>query len=170
LFRESIWRCREEVVVKKLGLFVALCLVSVPAFADPTSDAKAHSEAFEHAANARDTKAVMALYADGARAIWPGQGEEATGKAEIEKMVSKFVAELPKDAKIMLQSQTAIPLGSDYIATVGHWEETFTDPDGKHQNVSLRTTEIIKKQGGKTLYVVDHASVGLPPSEPTATH
>ena len=155
--------------MKRLGLLVALCLVSASAFADPTSDAKAHSEAFEHAANARDTKAVMALYADGARAIWPGQGEEATGKVEIEKMVSKFVADLPKDAKITLKSQTAIPLGSDYIATVGHWEETFTDPDGKHQTVSLRTTEIIKKQGGKTLYVVDHASVGLPPpSEPAA--
>ena len=108
----------------------------------------------------------MALYADGARVIWPGQGEEATGKAEIEKMVSKFVAELPKDAKITLKSQTAIPLGNDYVATVGNWEETFTDPDGKHQTVSLRTTEIIKKQGGKTLYVVDHASVGLPPPSP----
>jgi uncharacterized protein (TIGR02246 family) len=153
-----------------LGLLVTLGLISVPAFADPTSDAKAHSEAFERAANARDTKAVMALYTDGARAIWPGQGEEATGKAEIEKMVSKFVAELPKDAKITLKSQTAIPLGSDYIATVGHWEETFTDPDGKHQTVSLRTTEIIEKRGGKTLYVVDHASVGLPPSPPPAAH
>jgi uncharacterized protein (TIGR02246 family) len=154
--------------VKRLGLLVALCLVrvSVPAFADPTSDAKAHSQAFEHAANARDTKAVMALYADGARVIWPGQGEEATGKAEIEKMVSKFVADLPKYAKITLKSQTTIPLGSDYIATVGHWEETFTDPDGKHQTVSLRTTEIIRKQGGKTLYVVDHASIGLPPPNP----
>ena len=68
--------------MKRLGLFVLLCLISVPALADPTSDAKAHSEAFERAANARDTKAVMALYADGARVIWPGQGEEATGKAE----------------------------------------------------------------------------------------
>ena len=152
--------------MKRPGLLVLLCLISVPAFADPTSDAKAHSEAFARAANARDTKAVMALYADGARVIWPGQGEEATGKAEIEKMVSKFVAELPKDAKLTLESQTAIPLGNDYVAIVGNWEETFTDPDGKHQAVSIRTSEIIKQEGGKTLYVVDHASVGLPPPSP----
>ena len=155
--------------MKTLGFLVVLCFLTAPAFADPTSDAKGHSAAFEKAANARDTKAVLALYADDAVVIWPGQGEEARGKAEIEKMVSKFVAELPKDAKITLKSQTAIPLGADYVATVGHWEESFTDPDGKKQTVALRTTEIIKKQGGKTLYVVDHASVGVPPpSEPAA--
>ena len=155
--------------MKTFGFLIVLCFLSMPALADPTSDAKAHSAAFEKAANARDTKAVLALYADDAVVIWPGQGEEANGKAQIEKLVSKFVAELPKDAKITLKSQTAIPLGSDYVATVGHWEESFTDPEGKKQTVALRTTEIIKKQGGKTLYVVDHASVGVPPpSEPAA--
>src|SRR5262249_41966670 len=113
--------------------------------------------------NARDAKAVLALYAADAHVIWPGQGEEATGKADIEKLVADLLKQLPKDARITLKSQTAIPLGGGYGATVGHWTQAFTDPDGKQPTVELRTTEIIKKEKGKTLYVVDHASVGAPP-------
>jgi excinuclease UvrABC ATPase subunit len=61
-----------------------------------------------------------------------------------------------------------VPLGNGYIASMGHWVETFTDSGGKQQTVDIRTTEIIKKEKDKTLYVIDHASVGLPP-EPGAT-
>jgi len=142
---------------------ILFLLVAVPAFADPAADAKAHSEAFARAANAKDVKAVLALYADDARVVWPGQGEEAKGKAEIEKLVTNALKAFPKDSQIVLKSQEAIPLGRGYIATVGRWEQSFTGDDGKKQTVAVRTTEIIKKQGSKTLYVVDHASIGTPP-------
>ena len=144
-----------------------LCLVAAPALGAPTDDALAHSKAFERAVNARDTQAVLALYATDAQVVWPGQGEEANGKAALEQLVANFVKQLPKDAKITLKSQKAIPLGGGYIATVGHWTESFTDADGKQQSVDVRTTEIIKVHKGKTLYVVDHASIGLPPQPAT---
>ena len=140
-----------------------LCLVAVPAFAAPADDATAHSKAFERAVNTRDASAVLALYAPDAHVIWPGQGAEANGKAEIEKLVANFLKDFPKDAKITLKSQTAIDLGGGYIATVGRWGESFTDADGKQQTAEVRTTEIIKKEKGETLYVVDHASIGVPP-------
>ncbi len=149
------------------ALLMIICLAAVPALAAPADDAMAHSKAFARAVNARDAKAILALYAADARVVWPGQGEEATGKAEIEKLVSKVLKELPKDAAFTLKSQTAIPLGGGFIATVGHWVETFTDPEGKRQTAEVRTTEIIKKEKDRTLYVVDHASVGWPP-EPEA--
>jgi len=144
-------------------LLSILCLAAVPALAGPTEDAMAHSKAFERGVNARDAKAVLALYATDARVIWPGQGEEATGKAEAEKLIADLLKQLPKDAKITLKSQTAIPLAGGYIATVGHWTQSFTDPDGKQQTADIRTSEIIKTEKGKTLYVVDHASIGAPP-------
>ena len=140
-----------------------LCLVAVRALATPAEDATAHSKAFERAVNARDGAAILALYAADARVVWPGLGEEANGKAEIEKLISNFLKALPKDAKISLNSQTAMLLGGGYIATIGHWGESFTGTDGKKQTVDVRTTEIIKKANGKTLYVVDHASIGMPP-------
>jgi hypothetical protein len=41
-------------------------------------------------------------------------------------------------------------------------------PDGKPATFRVRTTEILKRQGDKLVYVVDHASIGLPPP-PAAT-
>jgi uncharacterized protein (TIGR02246 family) len=149
--------------MKTWTVLVVVVLAAVPALADPADDATAHSKAFERAVNTRDAAAILALYAPDARVVWPGQGEEANGRAEIEKLVANFVRDLPKDARLTLRSQTAIPLGDGYIATAGHWEETFTDPGGKKQAADIRTTEIIKKDKGKTLYVLDHASIGLPP-------
>lgn len=149
--------------MKCLAVLSLLCVCALPAFAAPTDDAAAHSKAFERAVNARDAKAVLALYAPDARVVWPGQGEEANGKAAIEKLIANFVQELPKDAQITLKFQTAIPLGGGYIAIVGHWSESFTDPDGKQQTADIRTTELIRKEKDKTLYVIDHASIGLPP-------
>jgi len=144
-----------------------LCLAAAPALGAPADDAAAHSKAFERAVNARDARAILALYAPDAHVVWPGQGDEATGKAAIEKLVAGFLKDLPKDARIRLVSQTAIPLGGGYVATVGHWAESFTDADGKTQAAEVRTTEIIRKDGrGRTFYVVDHASVGLPPPPP----
>jgi uncharacterized protein (TIGR02246 family) len=153
--------------MKRSAVLFLFFLVAAPAFAGPADDATAHSKAFERAVNARDAKAILALYASDAHVVWPSQGEEANGKAEIEKLVSNFLKTLPKDAQLTLTSQTAIPLGAGHIATVGHWRESFTDADGKHQTAEIRTTELIKREKGKTLYVVDHASIGLPPEPET---
>ena len=143
--------------------------IATPAFADATADAKAHSEAFARAVNAGDVKATLALYSDNARVIWPGEGDEAKGKAEIEKLIINTIKAFP-GTKMTLKSQEAIPLGSGYIATIGKWEMSFKGSDGKTQTMEIRTSEIIKKQGHRTLYVIDHASVGLPPpSEEGAT-
>jgi len=155
--------------MKRSSIVSLLCLLAAPAFAAPADDALAHSKAFERAANARDPKAILTLYADDAHVVWPGQGDEANGRAEIEKLVASFLKQLPADSKLTLESQTAIPLGGGYVATVGRWRQSFTDPAGKHQTVQIRTTELIKKEKGKTLYVVDHASIGVPPEpEPAA--
>ena len=149
--------------MKRSLVAAIVCLTTVRALAGPVEEATAHSKAFERGVNARDAKGILALYAPDAHVVWPGQGEEATGTAEIEKLVASFVKDLPKDAKIVLKSQTAVPLGGGQVATVGHWEESFTDADGRKQTADIRTTEIIKEVKKKTLYVVDHASIGLPP-------
>jgi uncharacterized protein (TIGR02246 family) len=157
-------------MMQRFAVLSLLCLGAVPALAGPADDAMAHSKAFERAVNARDAGAVVALYATDARVVWPGQGDEAKGRAEIEKLVARFVKELPPDAKMTLVSQSAIPLGGGYVATVGHWTESFTDPDGKPQTADIRTSELIRKEKGRTLYVIDHASIGLPPQpEPAAS-
>ncbi len=143
-------------------LVAIVSLAATPAFADATADAKAHSAAFARAVNAGDVKATLALYANNARVIWPGLGDEAKGKAEIEKLIINTMKAFP-GAKMTLKSQEAIPLGRGYIATIGKWEMSFKGSDGKIQTMEIRTSEVIKKQGRRTVYVIDHASVGLPP-------
>jgi ketosteroid isomerase-like protein len=109
------------------------------------------------------------MYSQEARVIWPGQGEEANGTEQIRRLISKTMKDAPKDAQVIFESQEVIPLDGDkYVAVLGHWQETFTGSDGKKVTLDLRTSEILKKHDGKLLYVVDHASVGLPPSPPSA--
>jgi uncharacterized protein (TIGR02246 family) len=157
-------KIEKEIPMKHPRIVVALaCLIASPALADPAADALSHSRAFERAVDAGDVPGVMALYAEDARAIWPGQGAEARGKPQIEKLVVETLKAFP-GAKMTLESQDALPLGRGYIAVVGRWRMIVPAEDGKSETMQIRTTEIIKKQGTRTLYVVDHASVGLPPA------
>jgi hypothetical protein len=94
--------------------------------------------------------------------VWPGDGEEGKGKSDITKRVDAMVASSP-GATLRLVSQDAVPLGSDYIATVSHWEMTVQGADGKMMPIPIRATEVLRVRGGNALYVIDHASVGMPP-------
>jgi len=146
-------------------LVVAACCLAVPAFADPAADARAHEEAFARACNAGDVKAVMDLYADDAVVVWPGQGMEAKGKADIEKLVAGL-CKPQAGGQFTLRSVQGIPLGDTHLATVAHWDDTTTRPGGARVTRDVRSTEVLVKQDGKWRYLVDHASIGLP--RPTA--
>lgn len=137
--------------------------VSARAFADANADAvaRAHSEAFARACASGKLDAVLALYENDAIVVWPGQGEEATGKAAIEKLAAGLCN--GKDPAPVLKSVEGRQLGKGYVATRGRWEQPSKAPDGTTAVVVIRTTEVLKETGGKWRYVVDHASIGLPP-------
>lgn len=144
---------------------VIFLLCSARAFADPAAVAKAHSDAFAEAFAACDVPAVLDLYEDDAAIIWPGQGEEAKGKAAIEKVVRAGCSGAAKpDLKPVSADSRAV--GKNYVINVGQWDDTAPGPDGKPVTMRVRTTELLHKSGGKWRYVVDHASVGLPPPPP----
>jgi len=142
------------------GALLVLVL-GTQAFADANAVARAHSEAFGHACAAGKLDAVLALYEDDAIAIWPGQGEEAHGKAAIAKLAAGLCN--GKDPAPVLKSVEGRDLGKGYVVTIGRWEQASKGPDGKDAVVVIRTTEVLKETGGKWRYLVDHASIGLPP-------
>ncbi len=143
-------------------LFMAL---AAPAFADATAEARKHDEAFAKACSSGDVKGVVALYTDDAFVIWPEVGEEAKGKAGIEKLATSLCQ--PKlGTKAVLEDDVGLQLDPTHIAIIGHWELTQNGPDGKPVTSRIRTSEIIVKSGGGWRYVVDHASIGVPPAEP----
>jgi uncharacterized protein (TIGR02246 family) len=151
-----------------IGL-VLLTTLAGAALADPTADGRAVSDAFAKAVAAGDLQGVLALYRDDASVIWPGQGEEAKGRAAIETLAKGLLAGM-KGGSLVLKSQESTPLGDGYIVNVGRWENTVATPDGKRVTLVVRTTEVLAKTDGRWLYLVDHASVGLPPPPAAGAH
>jgi len=155
-------------MMKWLVPFIVAVLAS-QAHADATAEARAHSEKFAKACEAGEIDKVLDLYADDAHVVWPGASEEAQGKAAIEKL-AKNLCDPKSEPKFTLKSIDGISLDSDHIATVGHWEGSFKSPDGKRVVSQVRTTEVLVKSGSGWKYIVDHASVGLPPPKPPRAH
>ena len=149
-----------------LTIWCAAVLVSaMPAFADTAGIVKAHSEAFSKAMDSCDIPAVMSLYEDDATLIWPGEGEVASDKAGMAKIVEDTCAS-PQKPTLKPVSSHARSIGQDYIVNVGMWDASIPGPNGKSTISRIRTTEVLHKSGGKWRYVVDHASIGLPPPPP----
>jgi ketosteroid isomerase-like protein len=151
--------------MRTVGVIILVAALATTAFAEANTTARAHSEAFSKACGAGDIKAVMALYADDAFVIWPGAGEEARGKAAIEKLATGLCD--PKlGTKAVLTSVAAVQLDPTHIAILGHWDFTQNGPDGKSTTSQIRTSEIIQKGSHGWVYLVDHASIGMPPPAP----
>jgi uncharacterized protein (TIGR02246 family) len=142
---------------------VLLTLVTSRAFADVPAEVRAHEDAFARACQAGDVDGVVALYADDAIVIWPGQGEEAKGKADVAKLATGLCKNT-QGLKLTITSLQARALGADHIGVVGHWEISSIGADGKAAAVEMRATEVLRRSGGRLLYLFDHGSIGVPAS------
>jgi uncharacterized protein (TIGR02246 family) len=146
---------------------VVICLATIlmcagSALADPAAVVKAHSDAFGNAFNTCDVRAALNLYEDNAVLIWPIEGEVATGKAAIAKVIKTECSGAAKSSLKQISSDSR-SIGKDYIINVGMWDSTIVGPDGKPTTARVRTTELLHRSNGKWRYVIDNASIGLPP-------
>ena len=151
----------------KWMICLVAALVAGPARADLNSEIRAHEDAFARACEGGNVDAVLALYTDDAIVVWPGVGQEAKGKAAIEKLATGF-CKGSRDLKLNLRSLDVVPLDDTHAATVGHWEGTSTGSGGRLIITAVRTTEVLVKSGGGWRYVIDHASAGLAPPRPVS--
>ena len=153
--------------MKKRGVIclTAILMSAGQALADPAAVVKAQSDAFGQSFNSCDVPAVLKLYEDDAILIWPGEGEVANGKAAIAKVIK---AECSSAAKSSLKqvSSDSRAIGKDYIINVGMWDDTMSGPGGKQTIARVRTTELLHRSGGAWRYMIDNASIGLPPPGP----
>ncbi|HZP41847.1 MAG TPA: SgcJ/EcaC family oxidoreductase [Candidatus Binatia bacterium] len=144
-----------------LALVAALAAPAAAAEMSAEQVSRSVEDAFVKHLEAGDVPGILALYTDDAHVIWPGQGEESYDKKTLEPMVRDFVAAM-KNGKLTLKKVNARYLGKDYVVNSAHWEETSTGAGGKTETHTLRTTEIYQRKNGKWLFVVDHASMGMP--------
>jgi ketosteroid isomerase-like protein len=134
----------------KKQLFMCLAtnlMLCSSAFADPAAVVKAHSDAFGTAFSSCDVPATLKLYEDNAVMIWPFQGEVATGKPEIEKLIKRECSAGTDETLVQVSSDSRA-IGKDYIINVGMWDDTVKGPDGKPQVTRIRTTELLHRSDG----------------------
>ena len=150
-------------------LAVALvCALGRTVSADPAADARALGEKFAAAVAAGDVGAILALYTEDAHVIYPGRGDEAHGKAEIEAMLKREIAAM-RATPLVQKTSDAIAIDPTHIVNVGRWEMTVGQPGHTHQTLTVRTTELLVNENGTWRYRVDHASVGTPPPPARST-
>ncbi len=147
---------------------VLLCLASVARAADddPNAIARTVGEKFAVACGAADVEAVLALYRDDARVVYPGAGLTASNPAELRKIVTATcVAGGPKFTLVGYRAVWA-DSAHTVVAALADWTATAPGPDGKPATTQVRATEVLAKTPAGWKYVVDHASVGVPAPAP----
>lgn len=140
----------------------AVCLLAaglLPAFAA----ARALDAAFLAAYNAKDADAVSALYwhSPDAVSFEPGSMIQR-GWDEIHASYVEGFKNLPEGVKLELTEGHYSVLG-DAVLMWGLWKFTMPGEDGKLVVSEGRYGDVKAKRDGKWVYLIDHASVPMPP-------
>jgi len=144
--------------VLRNAMGLGLLAVAVPVAAGEHG-AQMVDQAWVKAVNANDLEATVALYAPDAVAFFPDG--DFKGKEAIRKSWTDFFAMFTiKDAR----SEGTYETTGDTSVGWGAWSLTAVPKSGGEPiPMKGRATVVVKKIGGKWLYIVDHASVPLPP-------
>jgi len=147
---------------------LSMLLAAPAARADPTAEARALGDRFGAAVASGNVDAVLALYADDARVIYPGHGEEARGKAELKAMLERSLPGM-RGLVLVQKSTDAVAVDPTHVMNVGRWEARTVAPNGRRTTATVRTSELLTKENGTWVYLVDHASIGTPPPSAART-
>ena len=139
----------------------------VPDLAAMTARADSLNQAFLDAFNRGDTDAVASMYWNSPEVVmFPPDTMECKGFEEIHDGFIKMFSTM-KGAQLKFLETHDMPAG-DVVVSWGLWQLTTTGPDGKPLVIDGRFTDVEGERDGKWVYLVDHASVPLPPMPPPA--
>jgi uncharacterized protein (TIGR02246 family) len=107
---------------------------------------------FIEAFNAGNVAGLLALYEPGASFV-AQPGQVVTGTDAIREVLGGFLA---MKGTLALTKQTIVPAG-DLALLHGEWTLRGTGPDGKAFDMSMRSSEVVRRQpDGTWRYVVDN--------------
>jgi len=145
--------------MKRFLLVIFLFLFAAPTFA-AQSGLNPAGAAFVKAVNAADVEGIVALYRDDATS-YPPDAMMDKGKDAIRKSWTNLFAQYT--AKLELKDGYYEDHGNVSIAW-GSFTMTLTPKaGGEPMTIDGRYTDASIKEKGKWLYIVDHASVPMPP-------
>lgn len=156
-----------------LGLAVVLlsaCAPATPAVppgptdAEKLSAAEALDQRFLDAFNKGDVDALMATYWNSPKLVSFGPDGMGTTGWEAAKVASAEMVKMMPGAKLEFLTHNNDVHG-DAVIGWGTWKMTIPTPGGP-QVMEGRFSDVKMQHDGKWVYVMDHASVPLPPPPP----
>lgn len=150
------------VLVVTVGLISACASMPQNHPDDMVAAARALDQQFVAAFNRGDAEAWSSLNWNSPDAVlFPPGTLEARGIEAIRRTNAETLAAL-RGAKIELIESHQIPAG-DVVIGWGKWRLTIQGPDGATTEIIGRHTDVKAERDGKWVYLIDHASVPLPP-------
>lgn len=146
--------------MRRVLLVLCIGLLAAPVFAQ---GAKSLDDAWLKAAKAGDAEALTKLYAPDAVTYMPDE-MKAKGTAEIRESFKKFLgANIVRDMTLTYDYATS---SGNLAAHSGHFSMTIEPKaGGAAQTMEGRFSSVAIRKGGKWMYLIDHASVPMPPPE-----
>lgn len=144
--------------MRRVLLVLCIGLLAAPVFAQ---GAKGLDDAWMNAAKAGDVEGLVKLYAPDAVTYMPDE-MKAKGTAEIRESFKKFLG--ASTVRDMTMNYDYTTTSGNLAVSSGHFSMTVEPKaGGAAQTMEGRFTSVAIRKGGKWMYVVDHASVPMPP-------
>ena len=144
--------------MRRVLLVLCIGLLAAPVFAQ---GAKGLDDAWMKAAKAGDVEGLVKLYAPDAVTYMPDE-MKAKGTAEIRESFKKFLG--ASTVRDMTMNYDYTTTSGNLAVSSGHFSMTVEPKaGGAAQTMEGRFTSVAIRKGGKWMYVVDHASVPMPP-------
>jgi ketosteroid isomerase-like protein len=151
------------VLITALSLtFGCASQTKAPDTAAMVAKASALDQAFLEAMNRGDVDALASMYWDSPEVVmFPPDTLESRGYSAVRDGFAKMFATM-KNVKMEVTDSREIPAG-DVVIGYGLFHMTGSAPDGSPIDMTGRFTDVKAERDGKWVYLIDHASVPLPP-------
>ena len=121
---------------------------------------------FVNAFNARDVEALAATYWQSPDVVsFPPDGMGAKGWDDVRRALQ---SSLPPAGSTLELTSADYRAEGDLVLTSGTWHLKVPQADGSTAQIDGRFSDVKAERGGKWVYLVDHASVPMPPPPPPA--
>lgn len=155
----------QRIAIPVVALVLSIACASVPRTSadEMIAGARALDAAFVDAWNRGDAEAMSRLNWDSPDAVlFPAGALEARGTAAIRQTNAQTLAAL-RGSSIELIESHQMPAG-DVVIGWGKWRVTVPGPNGTKTEILGRHTDVKAIRDGRWVYLIDHASVPLPPA------
>ena len=124
--------------------------------------AKALDESFMKAFNEHNAAAIGGLYWNNPEVVlMPPDAMLVKGVDAIKASFTEMVIAM-KDCRLEMIESHNMPAG-DVVVGWGLWKLTMPGPDGKPMEMLGRYSDVKAQRDGKWVYLIDHASMPVPP-------